>query len=78
MLIPESPAFRHGEYVNTEHKRLPRDDELVSFMDNAESETQLSFYRNSATSILKEFLEKSLVVKVDEISTKLKAEYANV
>lgn len=57
------------------HKRPPSDEELSSFMENAESENQLRFYNDRAVDILKYFLEKSLADKVEEINAQLKAEY---
>lgn len=59
----------------TKNKRPPSDDDLASFMENAESETQLRFYQDRAVSILKDFLEESLMAEVDEMNTQLKAEY---
>ena len=52
----------------TQNKRPPSDEELSSFMENAESETQRRFYNDRAVSILKEFLEQSLTAEVDEIN----------
>ena len=52
----------------TQNKRPPSDEELSSFMENAESETQRRFYNERAVSILKEFLEQSLTAEVDEIN----------
>ena len=60
-----------------QNNRQPRDDELASFMDNAESETQLQFYRDRALSILKDFLEQSLTAELDEITAQIKSEYEN-
>ena len=60
---------------STTNKRPPRDEELSSFMENAESENQLRFYNDRAVNILKDFLEKSLADTVDEIDAQLKAEY---
>ena len=60
---------------STIHKRPPTDEELSSFMENAESENQLRFYKDRAVSILKDFLEQSLTDEVDEINVQLKAEY---
>ena len=57
------------------HKRPPSDEELSSFMENAESENQLRFYNDRAVDILKDFLEQSLTAEVDEINSQLKAEY---
>ena len=57
------------------HNRLPNDEELASFMENAESENQRRFYNDRAVSILVDFLEKSLAGKVDEIKNQLKSEY---
>ena len=59
----------------TQNKRPPTDEELASFMENAESENQLRFYNDRAVSILKDFLEKSLTSEVDEVNSQLKAEY---
>ena len=59
----------------TQNKRPPSDEELASFMENAESENQLRFYNDRAVSILKDFLEKSLAAKVDEMTAQTKAEY---
>ena len=58
-----------------QNKRPPSDEELASFMDNAESETQLRFYNDRAVSILKDFLEQSLTAEVDEINNQLKSDY---
>lgn len=44
-------------------------------MENAESENQLRFYNDRAVSILKDFLEQSLLAEVEEINCKYKAEY---
>lgn len=60
---------------STTKKRLPSDEELSSFMENAESENQLRFYNDRAMNILKDFLEKSLANTVDEIDAQTKAEY---
>ena len=63
----------------TQNKRPPTDEDLASFMENAESENQLRFYNDRAVSILKDFLEKSLTSEVDEVNSQLKAEYdANI
>ena len=59
----------------TQNNRPPSDDELTSFMENAESETQLRFYNDRAVSILKDFLEQSLTTEIDEIKAQLKDEY---
>ncbi|MBR4195606.1 MAG: hypothetical protein IKQ95_02710 [Synergistaceae bacterium] len=59
----------------TRNKRPPTDEELASFMENAESEKQLRFYNDRAVSILKDFLEQSLSAEVEEINCKNKAEY---
>ena len=59
----------------TQNKRPPSDEELSSFMENAESENQLRFYNDRAVSILKDFLEKSLTSEIDEVNFQLKAEY---
>ncbi|MBQ7594143.1 MAG: hypothetical protein IJU48_07305 [Synergistaceae bacterium] len=59
----------------TQNKRPPSDEELSSFMENAESETQRRFYNDRAVSILKEFLEQSLTAEVDEMNAQLKSEY---
>ncbi len=61
----------------TQNERPPRDDELASFMDNAESEIQLRFYQERALSILKDFLEQSLAAEVDEIVGQIKTEHEN-
>ena len=60
---------------STINKRSPSDEELSSFMENAESENQLRFYKDRAMNILKDFLEKSLADTVDEIDAQTKAEY---
>ena len=60
---------------STTNKRLPSDEELSSFMENAGSENQLRFYNDRAVNILKDFLEKSLADTVDEIDAQTKAEY---
>lgn len=59
----------------TKNKRPPTDEELASFMENAESDTQLRFYNDRAVSILKDFLEQSLAAEVEEMNKQLKAEY---
>ena len=59
----------------TQNKRPPADEELSSFMENAESENQQRFYQDRAVSILKDFLEQSLTDEIDSINTQLKAEY---
>ena len=59
----------------TQNKRPPSNEELASFMENAESENQLRFYNDRAVNILKDFLEQSLADKVDEINVQLKVEY---
>lgn len=60
---------------STTHRRPPSDEELSSFMENAESENQLRFYNDRAVDILKDFLEQSLADKVEEINAQLKADY---
>lgn len=59
----------------TRNKRLPTDEDLASFMENAQSENQLRFYNERAVSILKDFLEQSLSGEVDTITAQTKAEY---
>ena len=59
----------------TQNNRPPTDEELASFMENAESGNQLRFYQDRAVSILKDFLEQSLAAKVEEINSQRKAEY---
>ena len=59
----------------TKNKRPPTDEELASFMENAESETQQSFYNERAVSILQDFLQKSLADEVEEMTAQTKAEY---
>ena len=59
----------------TKNKRPPTDEELAPFMENAETENQLRFYKERATSIQKDFLERTLTAEIDEINANLKAEY---
>lgn len=58
-----------------QNKRLPNNEELTSFMDNAESDEQLRFYNERAMAILKNFAERTLSAEKQRIESELRADY---
>ena len=55
--------------------RSPTDEDLASFMENAESENQCRFYKERALSLAREFLNISLSETVNKIEKDLKDRY---
>lgn len=57
------------------NKRQPTNEELNTFMENAESENQLRFYNDRAMLILKKFLDETIADEVEKTRSKLKAKF---